>query len=71
MFELREIQAAFMRHFKAATPAALNVPDGDYIVPVYDEPFNVRIKDNNVSILIGDEERLALVGFDPKKAVRI
>ncbi len=46
MFEMMAIQGAFMEHFKVSTPQELagKVPDGDYIVWVYDEDFNVRVE---------------------------
>jgi hypothetical protein len=63
MFELSHIQRAFMRHFGAKLAEHLRVPDGDYIVPVFDEEFNVRVKDNVVSLIFKD--------FDQSNATRI
>jgi len=63
LFEIKQIQRAFLNHFRVDSIPALRVPDGDYLVPVYDEYFNVRITSNRIWI---DPDN-----FDAEKAMRI
>jgi hypothetical protein len=65
MWEMKIIQEEFMRHFGAARPEDLKVPDGDYLVPVYDMYFNVRVYEGRYMALIPPED------FDESKATRI
>lgn len=63
IFEAHHIQQEFKKHFKAKNLKDLVVPDGDYLVPAYDEYFNVRVKNNR--FFIQPEN------FDESKAILI
>lgn len=64
MWEHKIIQEVFMRHYGVDRPEDLNVPDGDYLVPVYDTYFNVRVSAHAFKLVPPEE-------FDESKAARI
>lgn len=71
IFEIIEIQRSFMNHYGVDSPKNLNVPDGDYIVPVYDQDFNVRLKEGRIYLIPGAELDVSGIEFDATKATRI
>lgn len=61
--EMQIIHQQFMEHFGASTPEGFTVPDGDYLVYVYDEGLQVRVTNNRM--------RLTLENFDKENAIVI